>query len=838
MDERFQSENITAVEIASEVRKSFIDYAMSVIIDRALPDVRDGLKPVHRRILYAMYEDGLTSTKPFRKSATTVGNVLGHYHPHGDSSVYNAMVRLAQPFSLRYPLVEGHGNFGNIDGDGAAAYRYTEARLAKMADEMLVDIEKDVVDFIPNFDNKQKEPVVLPSRFPNLLVNGSVGIAVGMATNIPPHNLNEVIDGAIHYMYNPDCEVKDLMKFIKGPDFPTYATIHGTSGIYQMYATGKGRVVVRSKAEIEEGRGGKNSIIITEIPYGVNKSELVKSIADLAHEKRVEGITDVRDESSGLEGIRIVVEVRRDTNANVVLNKLYSYTQLQSNFAANMLALVNGEPKTLTLKQILKHYIDHQKEVVERRIRFNLEKAKRRAHILEGLKIAIDNIDEVIKIIRFTPGGIPEVKVKLMERFDLSEIQATEIVQMPLGRLSGLEIDKILDELDAVLAKIKEFEEILASQNGISDIVRDEMLEIKRKYGDERRTDIEEVENEILIEDLIDRKDCAVTISHSGYVKRIPVDEYKVQGRGGKGNVTMKTKEEDFVQSVIIANTHNYLMLFTNQGRVFMKKCYEIPEASKNAKGTNFVNIIELAPDEKVTAYLSIEDFASKPYLTMITKNGVIKRTLLESYKNIRRSGLIAINLDENDELLYVLRTDGNSEMLLATHKGLSVHFNEACARVIGRTARGVKAIELGDDDLVVGALAFDKDDKRDVLLISETGIGKRAKLSDFPIRNRGGKGVICHKVTPKTGMLAGIAAVTEQDDVMIVTNSGMVIRTRVSEIPVHYRTAQGVIIMRLNADVKIVSFTRMDKASEEPESTEGAEASDTASVQENTDNN
>ena len=814
MDERFESEKITAVEIASEVKKSFIDYAMSVIIDRALPDVRDGLKPVHRRILYAMYDDGLVSTKPFRKSATTVGNVLGHYHPHGDSSVYNAMVRLAQPFSLRYPLVEGHGNFGNIDGDGAAAYRYTEARLAKMADEMLVDIEKDVVDFMPNFDNKQKEPTVLPSRFPNLLVNGSVGIAVGMATNIPPHNLNEVIDGAIHYMYNPECDVKELMQFIKGPDFPTYATIHGTNGIYQTYATGKGRIVVRAKSEILENHG-KNSILITEIPYGVNKSELVKSIADLAREKRVEGITDVRDESSGRDGMRIVIEVRKDANANVILNKLYNYTQLQSTFAANMLALVNGEPKTLTLKQILKHYIEHQKQVVERRTRFNLEKAKRRAHILEGLKIAIDNIDEVIKIIRFTPGGIPEVKVKLIERFELSEIQATEIVQMPLGRLSGLEIDKILEELDAVHAKIKEFEDILANDTAISDIVRDEMLEIKRKYGDERRTSIEEVENEILIEDLIDRKDCAVTISHAGYVKRIPVDEYKVQGRGGKGNVTMKTKEEDFVQSVIIANTHNYLMLFTNQGRVFMKKCYEIPEASKNSKGTNFVNIIELAQGEKVTAYLSIEDFTSKPYLTMVTKNGVIKRTLLESYKNIRKSGLIAINLDEGDELLYVLRTDGNSEMLLATHKGMSVHFNESCARVIGRTARGVKAIELSCDDLVVGALAFEKGDSRNVLLISETGIGKRAQLSDFPIRNRGGKGVICHKVTPKTGMLAGIAAVTDNDDVMIVTNSGMIIRTRANEIPVHFRTAMGVIIMRLAQEVKIVSFTRVDAAEE-----------------------
>lgn len=814
MDERFQSENITAVEISSEIKKSFIDYAMSVIIDRALPDVRDGLKPVHRRILYAMYEDGLTSNKPFRKSATTVGNVLGHYHPHGDSSVYNAMVRLAQPFSLRYPLVEGHGNFGNIDGDGAAAYRYTEARLAKMADEMLVDIEKNVVDFMPNFDNKQQEPTVLPSRFPNLLANGSVGIAVGMATNIPPHNLNEIIDGAIHYMYHPDCDVKDLMQFIKGPDFPTYGTIHGTSGIYQTYATGKGRIVVRAKAEIQETKH-KNSIVITEIPYGVNKSELVKSIADLAKEKRVEGITDVRDES-GRDGMSIVVEVRKDANAHVILNQLYSMTALQSTFAANMLALVNGEPKTLTLKQILKHYIEHQKEVVERRIRFNLEKARKRAHILEGLKIAIDNIDEVIKIIRFTPGGIPEVKAKLMERFDLTEIQTTEIVQMPLGRLSGLEIDKILEELDAVHAKIKEYEEILASETAVLDIVRDEMLEIKRRYGDERRTRIEEVENEILIEDLIDRKDCVVTISHAGYVKRIPTAEYKVQARGGKGNITMKTKEEDFVQSVIIANTHNFLMLFTNKGKVFMKKCYEIPESSKNSKGTNFVNIIALEPDEKVTAYLSIEDFASKPYLTMITKNGVIKRTLLESYKNIRKSGLIAINLDENDELLYVLRTDGNSEMLLATHKGMSVHFNESCARVIGRTARGVKAIELADDDLVVGALAFDKDDTRKVLLISETGIGKRAELSDFPIRNRGGKGVICHKVTDKTGMLAGIAAVNDGDDVMIVTDSGMVIRTRVNEIPVHYRTALGVIIMRLAADVKIVSFTRMDAADEE----------------------
>ena len=822
MDERFEGQNITAVEISAEVKKSFIDYAMSVIVDRALPDVRDGLKPVHRRILYAMYDDGLTHSKPFRKSATTVGNVLGHYHPHGDAAVYNAMVRLAQPFSLRYPLVEGQGNFGNIDGDGAAAYRYTEARLARMADEMLADIDKDVVDFIPNFDNKAMEPTVLPSRFPNLLVNGSVGIAVGMATNIPPHNLNEVIDGAIHLMYNPEATVVDLMQFIKGPDFPTYATIHGTSGIYQAYMTGKGKVVVRAKADFEEEKNGKTSIIITEIPYQVNKSMLVASIADLVKDKRVDGITAIRDES-GRAGMRIVIELRRDVNPQIMLNQLYSLTQLQDTFAINMLALVGGEPRVLNLKQVLRHYIDHQREVVERRIKFNLDKARKRAHILEGLKIAIDNIDEVIKIIRFTPGGIPEVKEKLIERFDLTEIQAQEIVQMPLGRLSGLEIDKILAELDAIIAKIKELTEILESETGVIDIVRDELLEIKKKFGDERRTGIEEVENEILIEDLIERKDCVVTISHAGYIKRLPVDEYNAQRRGGRGITTMKTKEEDFVQSVIIANTHNYLMLFTNMGRVFMKKCYEIPEASKNAKGTNLVNIIELQNGEKVTAYLSIEDFKACPYLTMITKNGIIKRTLLESYKNIRRSGLIAINLDEGDELLHVLRTDGDSDVLLATHKGFAVHFEENAARTLGRTARGVKAINLSEGDIVVGAVALAKDDERQILFISENGYGKRSNISEFPIHNRGGKGVTCHKASEKLGMLAGIDVVSDEDDVMLITNTGMIIRTRVNEISVYSRTAAGVRVMRIGDDMKIVSFTRVDKQ-EEQENAEGEE--------------
>ena len=849
MEERIQSENITSVEISAEVKKSFIDYAMSVIVDRALPDVRDGLKPVHRRILYAMHEDGLTHNKDFRKSATTVGAVLGHYHPHGDAAVYSSMVRLAQPFSLRYPLVEGQGNFGSVDGDPPAAYRYTEARLARFADEMLADIDKDVVDFIPNFDNKRLEPTVLPCRFPNLLVNGSMGIAVGMATNIPPHNLCEVIDGAIHLMYNPECSVPDLMQFIKGPDFPTFGTIHGTSGIYQAYMTGKGRVVVRAKADFEEERNGKTSIIITEIPYQVNKAQLVENIYNLAKEKRVDGITAVNDES-GRNGMRIVIELRRDVNAQIVLNQLYSLTQLQDTFAINMLALVGGEPKVLNLKQMLRHYINHQREVIERRLKYELEKARKRAHVLEGLKIAIDNIDEVIKIIRFTPGGIPEVKAKLIERFDLTEIQATEIVQMPLGRLSGLEIDKILEELDALHIRIKELIDTLESETGVIDIVRDELLEIRKKFGDERRTGIEEVENELLIEDLIERKDCVVTISHEGYVKRIPVAEYNVQRRGGRGITTMKTKDEDFVQSVIIANTHNYLMLFTNMGRVFMKKCYEIPEASKNSKGMNLINIIELDKEEKVTAYLSIEDFKACPYLTMITKNGIIKRTLLESYKNIRRSGLIAINLDEGDELLYVLRTDGNSDVLLATHKGFAVHFDESAARALGRTARGVKAINLQNNDFVVGALALNKDDERHVLFISENGYGKRSSISEFPVHNRGGKGVTCHKVNDKVGSLAGIAAVSEEDDVMLITNTGMIIRTRAAEISVYSRTATGVRVMRLgDENMKIVSFTRVDKqeevseeaAGEENTSSEGQEApaaeavSEEVPVQENT---
>ena len=771
-----------------------------------------------------MSEDGLTYNKPFRKSATTVGNVLGHYHPHGDASVYDAMVRLAQPFSMRYPLVDGHGNFGNIDGDGAAAYRYTEARMAKISDEMLADIDKNVVDFMPNFDNKLKEPTVLPARFPNLLVNGSVGIAVGMATNIPPHNLNEVIDGVIHLMYNPDAEIPELINFIKGPDFPTYATIHGTAGIYEAYMTGRGRIYVRAKADFEENKG-RTSIVFSEIPYMVNKSNLVSNIAELVKDKRIEGISDIRDES-GRGGMRIVVDIKREANAQVVLNLLYKYTQLQDTFAVNMLALVNGEPKLLNLKQVLRHYIDHQVEVTERKIKFELEKAKRRAHIVEGLKIAIDNIDEVIKIIRFTPGGIPEVKEKLIERFELTEIQAQEIVQMPLGRLSGLEVDKLLDELAALRAKIEELTAILADSTKIHDIVRDDLLEVKRKFGDERRTKIEAVENEIVLEDLIERKDCVITISHEGYIKRMPVDTYAAQKRGGKGITAMNTKEEDFVENVFIANSHHYIMMFSNKGKVFVKKAYELPEASRTSKGTNLVNIIELQSDEKITAYISLENLKEENlYLTMVTKYGVIKRTHLELYKNIRKGGLIAINLDDDDELLYVLKTEGKSNMLLATHNGLAVYFDENDARPLGRTARGVKAITLADGDFVVGAVATTgEDETRTVLTITENGLGKRTELEEYSLHNRGGKGMKCHNLTEKTGLLNGVALVEEDDDVMLITNTGVIIRTRVSEISVIGRTASGVRVMRTGDDVSITNFTVVKKTEEDEEQTELAE--------------
>ncbi len=833
MDEKFEGngrfrDKIMDVEIEKEVKRSFIEYAMSVIIDRALPDVRDGLKPVHRRILFAMHQDGLTYNKPFRKSATTVGNVLGHYHPHGDAAVYDTMVRLAQPFSLRYPLIEGHGNFGNVDGDGAAAYRYTEARMARISDEMLSDIDKNVVEFMPNFDNKLKEPTVLPSRFPNILVNGSIGIAVGMATNIPPHNMTEVIDGTIHLLENPGCEIPELINFIKGPDFPTYGTIYGTSGIYEAYMTGHGKVMVRAKADFEE-RNGKTSIVVTEIPYQVNKSMLVKSIADLVKDKRIDGITDIRDES-GRAGMRIVIDLRRDANPHIVLNLLYKYTQMQETCAINMLALVHGEPKVLNLKQILQHYIRHQLDVVEARLRYDLEKAQKRAHIVEGLMIAINNIDEVIKVIRASK-TIPEAKETLIARFDVTEIQATEIVQMPLGRLSGLEIEKLITELEDLRKKIEEILEILADEVKVGEIVKSELLEIRARYGDERRTKIEVVENEILMEDLIEREECVVTISHAGYIKRMPADAYTAQRRGGKGILGMQTKEEDFVQSVITAHSHSILMLFSNLGKVFIKKCYEIPEAGRTAKGTNLINVIELSQDEKITAYISIQEFSEDEYLTMITKNGIIKRSHLSDYKNARRSGLIAINLDEGDELLSVLKTDGNCIMTVATHDGMAVHFSEEKARTIGRTARGVKAIELSDGDFVVGASATHADDERKILTITENGFGKLTKQEEFPLHNRGGKGVICHNVGGKYGKVCGMAAVSEEDDVMLITTSGTIIRTTISSINTYGRTAGGVTIMKVSDDTTIASFTTVKKEEESDGqiAEEGADSTETA---------
>lgn len=795
------------IDIEKEVKASFIKYAMSVIIDRALPDVRDGLKPVHRRILYAMYEDRLTYDKPYRKSATTVGNVLGRYHPHGDGAVYDAMVRLAQSFSLRYPLVDGHGNFGNIDGDGAAAYRYTEARMSRLANEMLVDIDKNVIDFIPNFDNMRKEPVVLPSHFPNLLVNGSIGIAVGMATNIPPHNLSEVINAATHLMENPDCSIVELMQFIKGPDFPTYGTIYGTAGIYEAFMTGKGKVKVRAKAHFEE-KHGKTSIIITELPYQVNRSLLLDNMVELVKNKRVEGISDIRNES-GRNGMRIVVEVKKDANAQIVLNMLYKYTQLQDTCAVNMIALVNGEPKLLNLKQILEYYIKHQIEITTRRTIYELEKAEHEAHINEGYKIAIDNIDEVIAIIRGS-ANISEAKERLSERFGLTEMQAQAIVEMTLGRLSGLERQKVEDRLKALYILIGELKDILADRQKIIALVKTSLEDIKTRFGDERRTDIVEVENEILIEDLIEREFCAITATHDGYIKRMPAETYSAQRRGGKGITAMATKEEDFVEDVFIAHSHAFLLMFSNKGKMHIKKCYEIPESGRTAKGINLVNVLSLGEGEKITAIIPINKFTEEENLVLLTKYGVIKRVSLMNYRSRRTSGLYAVTLDEGDELLYVMKTTGNDQIIAATRNGLSIRFDEQDVRVMGRQARGVRAMHLSGDDYIVGSAVIPKDYQSSdakVMTITESGFGKRCEIDEYTVQNRGGKGLICHKLSEKTGKLAGISIVEPEDEIMLISDSGIIIRTRVEEVPVYGRSAGGVIVMRLSAGASIVGF-------------------------------
>ncbi len=813
MDINTEGQNILHVEINKEVKRSYIEYAMSVIVSRALPDVRDGLKPVHRRILYSMYEDNLTHDKPFRKSATTVGNVLGHYHPHGDAAVYDSMVRLAQPFSLRYPLVDGHGNFGNVDGDGAAAYRYTEARMSKIASEMLTDIEKDVVNFSPNFDNKLKEPDVLPSGFPNLLVNGSVGIAVGMATYIPPHNLCEVIDGAIYLMENPNCEIFDIMQFIKGPDFPTYATIYGTSGIKQAYLTGKGHVMVRAKYHMEEHHS-KKSIVYTEIPYQVNKSNLVKTIADLVNDKRIEGISDIRDES-GRNGMRIVVDLKRDANEMIVINLLYKYTQLQDTCAMNMLALVNGEPKTLNLKQILYYYIKHREEVVTRRITFDLNRAKAKEHIWQGYKIALDNIDEVIKIIRASK-TVAEAKQALILRFELTDVQSQAIVELPLGKLSSMEVDNILAELDRLMKLIAELEEILSDETKIFEIIKEEMLEIKRRYGDERRTSIEEVEDDIVLEDLIERHKCLITTTHDGYIKRIPVDTYESQNRGGKGVNAMKTKEEDSVKDIFVSHSHNYLFMFTSLGRLYIKKCYQIPEGTRTSKGTHINNILPLSEGEKITAFISVAKINTDEVLVMTTEKGMIKRCPLSSFRHIRNKGIIAIKLNDDDKLLFVNKTDGNSEIFIAASNGQALKFSEKRVRVMGRTSRGVRAIKLETGEKVVGSLAIKPNEngeyERMLLTLTENGFGKRCDFKLFAEKNRGGKGMRCHKLTEKTGSLAGIEAVEDTDDVMLMTDGGMLIRTVVEQISVSGRSASGVIVMRLNGVSKIIGFERIKR--------------------------
>ena len=808
-DISFPDQHIELHDMEKEVKKSFLEYSMSVITSRALPDVRDGLKPGQRRILYAMYEDNLTHDRPFRKSATTVGNVLGRYHPHGDAAVYGTMVRMAQSFSLRYTLVEGHGNFGNVDGDGAAAYRYTEARMSKIADYMMRDIEKNVVPMTRNFDNTRDEPEVLPSRFPNLLVNGSVGIAVGMATNIPPHNLGEVIDGTIFRMENPECSVDELMEYIKGPDFPTAAIIYGSRGIREAYETGRGRVYVRARATIEDEH---RRIIFTEIPYMVNKSMLIESIANLVKDKRIEGISGLRDES-GRGGMRIVVEYKKDANGEVILNQLYKYTQLQDTCSVNMLVIDGGEPKTLSLPSILDRYIDFQKSVITKRTQFDLDKALREIHILEGYKTAIDNIDEVIKIIK-TSESIPNAKERLVERFNLTDAQAQAIVEMTLGKLSGLERQKVEDRIAKLTVLIEELRGILSDESKVIEIIRNELLEIKAKFGDARRSELTEATEEIDLEDLIERHTCVITVSHTGYIKRQRADVYTAQNRGGKGVIGMKTKEDDFVEDVIVANSHSYLMFFTNKGRVYAKKAYRIPEAGKTAKGTNLVNIIELQEGEFVTAIIPITEFNEGEYLTMITKLGVAKRTLLTDFAYQRKGGKIAINLDEGDELIFVRHTRGDESLIIATRDGLAVRFDENNVRAMGRAARGVRGITLQGDDYVVGVAVVD--DTKTLLTVTERGMGKRTSFDDFrQMKHRGGKGVTCHNITEKTGKLATVITVAEDDDIMIITDEGTIIRMNVSDINVYSRTAGGVILMRVGEDTVINNVARLEKAEE-----------------------
>ena len=817
--EIFRNQTVIDRDLTKEMKTAFMDYSMSVAVARALPDVRDGLKPVHRRIIYTMYEDGLYPNKPYLKSATTVGDVLGRYHPHGDSSVYDAMVRMAQPFSLRYPLVDGHGNFGNIDGDSAAAYRYTEARMSKMAVEMVRDIDKETIDYNLNFDERLKEPAVLPSRFPCLLANGSVGIAVGMATSIPSHNLCEVVDGFIYLLEHPEATIDELMAFIKGPDFPTGGIVMGKSGLRQAYHTGRGKIIVRAKTEIEEYKDGRYRILVTEIPYMVNKSKLLQDIADHVNNKRIEGISDLRDESDR-KGLTIVIELKRDANPQVVLNQLFKNTQLQDTFSIILLALSNGEPKVLTLKQIMEEYVAFQKSVILRRTRFDLKKAQDRAHIVEGLLKALDFIDEIIELIRSSK-TVADAKNALIEKFAFSDIQAQCIVDMRLGQLTGLEKEKLQAEFEELSVTIADLMDIIHNDEHVARIIKDELLVIREKFGDARRTELVSVENEIDVEDLIEEKTCVYTLTNCGYIKRLPEDTYTVQNRGGKGVKAMTTKEEDFAEELFIGSTHDIIVFFTNKGKAYRIKGYEIPETSRQSKGMNVVNLLQLGAEEKITAMIPLKTLDEDGlYFNMVTKQGISKRCSLNAYKNMRRSsGLIAINLDEGDELVSVRLTDGSKNILLSTNTGMAIKYHETQISVVGRTARGVRAIKLRKEDYVVGAVVVD--DNRKLLTVTENGYGKKSAFCEFKEQHRGGRGIRCHKINEKTGNLAGIKSVSEDEDLIVISSDGVIIRVRIADLPTYSRTSSGVHIMRLSEGVRVVNIAPVQAGGSDIEPTD-----------------
>ena len=818
---RYDNQKIIDIEINKEVRKAFLDYSMSVIVQRALPDVRDGLKPVHRRILYTMFENNLYPDRAYRKCADTVGAVLGRYHPHGDASVYDAMVRLAQDFSMRYLLVDGHGNFGTVDGDPAAAYRYTESRMSKISMRMLQDIDKDTVDFQPNYDDRLKEPTVLPTRFPNLLVNGTSGIAVGMATNIPPHNMKEIVDGVNYLIDHPDCDTAELMQFIKGPDFPTAGIIMGTKGIKEAYSTGRGKIYLRARAEIVEDRGEHYKIIITELPYQVRKAELIAKIAELVKDKKLEGISGIKD-FTNRKGMHVEISLKRDANAQVVLNNLYKMTQMQITFGVIMLALVDGVPRILTLKQMLSHYIDFRREVITRRVSFDLKKAQAREHILEGLKKAIDIVDDIIATIRACRGGKSEAKLAIMEKFGFDDPQATAIVNFQLGQLAGLEIEKIVSELAELSEKIADFQDILAHEERVFGIIKQESLEIVEKFGDDRKTEISAVIGSVDDEDLIPVEECILTLTNMGYMKRMTVDTYKAQNRGGRGIMGMSRREEDVAKTMFTCSSHDVVFLFTNTGKVFRKKAYEIPASSRTGKGMNVVNLLPLEKGETVSAMVKIPQDESRRYLCMVTKKGVIKRTDIDEYRHIRQSGIIAVNLDEGDELAYVEITDGSRKLVVATHNGMSICFNESDARLIGRTARGVRAISLEEGDFVVGFAA--SLDGYELLTVSETGFGRKSCFEDYRVQSRGGKGLINYR-TEQFGKVAMIAPVTDENDVIIITSDGIVIRTHADQISTIKRPGKGVKVMRVNEGERVATISVVDRFDDEQDEPEAPEA-------------